>query len=549
MSSHQVPAAEVLTERERNPEAFYDEVLAWRPPLPVDQADFDGLFKPNTDPELLKIAPGYAWDRLPRWITEIESTFKGTVDDSIFCIDLCSSIPLNAQMLRGLEFKRSGERGHQLIAELFNEDTTAAITDPDVRAIHLLVANNSTARRLLEALVQNALYTRNSYDMAGGDAELAAERFTERLKTLAETQSVSYVMEDGSRNIETRWGICFHTCDEGVTYTDALINLPVPTARAREAGQRLQAAKQPLRAEVEAEAAAAEAADPTLAEKTRKRKQWRNQRLQALFIERNQEDLELAQEREPIGEELAHKYLDWQASVLAGMIAGNARFRPARFLSLDMAPRAAIANSSLMVTSEVTQGTHLFSHAIRSLFDRNQHIAADMFAPLPVPDNSVTFITCYDAWPFCTAFDSPDEYYDAYSEPLTDREVEICIAVAVDRLHTLYKKLTYGGKLVIFPWATYDNNERSTNILRRVSAKLSLLVGHGIDRPIFHYAALQELMSEEERSHAADLSNIFSDEQGYAVEALIVTKPHRGLVERHAEALGRRMLIATQIPD
>lgn len=225
-----------------NPETYLDDVLLWRPPLPVDQFDISDI--EPLGPDMAQDVPGYAWERLPRWITQIEDTFKKSGDVPIVCVDLCSSIPLNAQMLRALEFKRSGERGREILKTLFSGDPEYHLEDPDMQSIHMAAARDEKVRRLLNSAIQAVLYTRNSEDMADGDYEPALRHLVGRFTEVLPQKTTSYVMEDGSRNLETRWGICFQSVDEGYTYLDVLANLEHPTSKAVQAGKRVRDASQ-----------------------------------------------------------------------------------------------------------------------------------------------------------------------------------------------------------------------------------------------------------------------------------------------------------------
>lgn len=547
----------------RSPEAFLDDLLLWRPPLPVGRIDFSGLFKEDRNPDNLNEAPGYAWERLPRWITEIDKTFMQNPERPIICFDLCSSIPLNAQMLRALEFGRSGRRAREIVRGLFTEDVIAEVEDPDFRALHTAAAQDKTGRSLLESATQAILHTLNSHDMAGGDADLARKRLTDRFYEVLPTQHEAYEMEDGSRNIETRWSLCFTSEEHQVTYFESLTLLRWRTPEARQIGEDLQERFKQVKRDVtvtyrnELEALQSSSEEPAEAKDDAPKEFSRNasRKIGREILARTyalcREDIAGAGEKEFVGDQLAKRYLDWQIDKLVEVISGNKRYRPARFMSLDMSSRALIANSSLMATSEETQSTNLFSHAVASLFDPHQHMPRDMFEPLPVPDDTLTFITCYDAWPLGTSFDNPDNGagFDWEAAPMTDDEVRLCMYVAVDRLFGFYKKLAPGGKLVIFPWATFDNNERSNSILRRVATQLSLMIGHGVNRTIFHHAALEQIMSESELATTKTLSLAFSDTEDNAVEALIVEKPDSGLVAQHTRDLERRLAIAAQIRD
>jgi hypothetical protein len=98
------------TEPGINPETYLDNVLLWRPPLPVDRVDISDIEALAAVGDATE--PGYAWERLPRWLAEIEATFKRADDVPVVHFDICSSLPLNVQMMRALEFKRSAERAN-----------------------------------------------------------------------------------------------------------------------------------------------------------------------------------------------------------------------------------------------------------------------------------------------------------------------------------------------------------------------------------------------------------------------------------------------------
>lgn len=520
-----------------NPEAFLEDLLLWRPPLPVDQADFSGLFEINPDPDVVAQAAGYAWERIPRWISEIDETLKIPSDKPVVGIDFCSSVAIQSQEFRALEFKGSGNLTRELTPALFRTELFGLFEDPDMRLIHTGATVNSAVHRLLDAAVQKVLFQLNSYDVANYDREVALPRLEARFREVMAEQSASYIMEEASpKNIETRWGIHFESVDEGQTYLETLAGLPHRTEVALQAAKRLEVANRELKVELESIRRL-----NRNGELTRKQAREAKHKANERSLERNQSDMAQERECEPIGMEVAQAYIDWQASELASWVAGDNSYRIARFLSVDIGARGKMANSSLVLTSPQTRETNLYSHAVKSLFDPHQHIAQDMFEPLNVPDDSVTFITCYDGWPFCTSFEDHDDRGDS----LSYEEKEAAVFVAANLLINLYQKLTPGGKIIIFPWATNDNTYESVKKLRDVAGLVGNRIGHGVGHTLFHVATLVQLMTDSERSLNDDQSSIFRDNESDVIDALIIQKPYKkALIERHVEALGERILIA-----
>lgn len=483
-----------------------EDALLWRPPLPVGEADISDIIEQSLGIEAKE--PGYAWERLPRWIAEIEDTFKKSSEVPVVQLDLGSSLSLNVQMMRALEFKRCGERARDLVDELFSRTPDSEPSDTwfghiDYAVKHATAKNkgavvgSKTLRNLLESAVQEVLYTRNSDDMVGGDESV--KRLTDRYSSQLLTQSDTYHFERGGEDTESRWQIKARSQEEPCTYFEYISAVKCRSRAAIRAGKRMA------------------------------------------VNGFNKDDMEIAQQKVAIGENLAAEYIYWQATVLASLTANNSRYRPARFISVDRTAPIDIALSSLVNTPQSTRNMNLFSHAIKSLFDPNQHIQADIFEPLPVPDNSVTLITCFDAWPFHSSF-----------EGMTDEEKQTAIFAAVETIYGWYKKLTYGGKIVIFPWETQDRNQNSRKILEEVTTQISLLIGHDYKESSFHVASLRELLSEADAVTATSLSDVFGTVDSNRIGSLIVEKPHKKLVDRHAKALGHRLLTAAQtqsLPD
>ncbi len=472
-----------------------EDILRWRPPLPVGAIDLSQyrLALPSSEPT----EPGYAWERLPRWLTTIDDTFKKASDVPVVHLDLCSSVPLYAQMMRALEFKRSSERARELVAAMYSD--TAPQQFPmahELVEVHTAASDNSIRnktplRRLLVSAVQRVLYTRNSGDMAQGDTEESHQLFADRLAAEIANQQVIYDCDVSGDDSESKWQLKFYEESQDANLLDMFSRLAIRTPDAWAAGLRMK------------------------------------------HYGVNDEDRALAAERQPAGENLARDYIQWLANGLAAGIAGNERYRPARFISLDQSQPIDIASSSLQVTPESTRHMNMYSHALASLFDPNMHLVGDIFEPLPMPDNSVTLITCMDAWPFYSNFDG-----------LSGEEIDGAIYKATEIIGNWYDKLAYNGKMVIFPWSVEGGNPRDAAILRQTAAQLSLRFGHAVQPHLFHRGTLMEFLSEADRTTATELSPIFKGDVD-DIYALIIEKPAKALVKQHAKSLGRRMLYAS----
>lgn len=480
--------------QEASHEVYLDEVLHYRPPLPIGQV---GL---NDIPELSAAAagqatePGYAWERLPRWLTEIEDAINRS-DKAIVAVDMCSSVPLYAQLLRGLEFKRSYERAADLIAAL-SQTSPDNPNYPALREVHHSAQGKKDALTgLLRSVVQTVLYTLNKYDMADGDTQMSQDRLSARITALLSEQIDIYRVDRDSGDQESRWQIKYWAERQSSSYANLLAQVGYRTPEAIDAGIRMQ---------------------------------------QEGF---NEFDARQAAKRTPLGPEGAEAYIRWQSDTLASMIAGNNRYRPARFISLDFADPTEIARSSQLATPESTRQMQLFSHALRSLFDPNQHIRGNIMSPLDLPDDSVTLITCFDGWPF---YNSVEGLKQMQREQLVDQATEI--------IHGWYQKLAPGGKLVIFPWAIQDEVSLSTTLLDAVSERVSLLIGHEVSETKFHTANLRHHMSDSDRAIADTVSTIFTP-GAMSTKGLIIQKPGRKLVNQHARDFAARLTLAYQISE
>jgi hypothetical protein len=492
-----VPEAEQSADKTAE-QLLYERVFNFRPPLPVGTVDISWVEEEAQGHTAEH--PGYAWERLPRWVAEIRDTYKKSEEMPVFHIDLGSSIPLYAQHMRALEFKRCDERAGEFIRRLKNDNPGHELGIPELTLLHKELftggKSSSLTQDLLRSVLQAVLYTRTLSDFAGDNTDELELTFSRRLQTGMREQTSLYLMDRTHTDIESNWSIKFHEVTQPQLYGELISAIGIATPESIEAGKRIGSG---MSIDVDA-------------------------------------DRELAREKVAAGEHLAEIYLQWQAKKLATMIAEDPRLRPARFISTDMADPLEIAVSSVLTTPQSTRHLNLFSHAVRSLFDENLHLRHDLVQPLPVPDNSVSLITCFDAWPFYSTF-----------EGLSDDELDIATDVAIEMIYGWYGKLAYGGKMVIFPWAAQERDERSQRILDTIRRWMSLLTGTPVGGSIFHEATLMSLMSESDQETAAQLSPIFGQGTEPEIEVFIIEKPNKLLVRQHRNRLPQRLATASRI--
>jgi hypothetical protein len=499
-----------LFEHTQLPDNYWEALLAWRPPMPVDYPSIMDLeieavgYIPQT--------PGYSLvERLPRYQAAMEALFKLPSPIPRVALDLYCSVPLYPQANRGIELKRCAEGADELMSSLFKimpvrgpqkeshghrskESREHTLEDAWFNHLHYAAARSEEARDLLHATIHHVLYTLNSYDMAGGNQREATRRLQARFMALFGAQIATYAFSETGDDIESRWQIKFHSQQQHATYQERIAYLPCRSPGAIRAGQRMEGHGY------------------------------------------NPQDAELAKEKVYPGEVLAEKYIEWQAHTLARLIAeSGGHYQITRFASMDWADPREIALSSIKNLPRSIQNMNMFPHAIRSLFEPH-HIVQDLSKKLEVPDNSITLITAFDGWPFNTSLGG-----------LTDQEVDDYCNEGANRIFGWYKKLTYGGKLVIFPWTIRGEDPRVRSVLDSIESQLSLRLGHGVRSDRFHPATLKEPMSVFERAIAENLSGIFNG--GQDVRTLIVEKPNRKFVDAHMQAYGKRMLIAAQDQD
>jgi hypothetical protein len=248
-------------------------------------------------------------------------------------------------------------------------------------------------------------------------------------------------------------------------------------------------------------------------------------------------DIALSRQREPAGADLATQLVATQVDLLAKEIAGNKRYRPSRYLSMDVDDPRSIALSSLANTPQTTQAMDIFSHSIASLFDPNLHVIGNLFDQLDVPDESLAVITCFDSWPFHFQFDGRDNERSDFKE--------LALSVLVE----FYRKLAPGGKIIIFPWSISSENraeeEFNTKILEEVVIELARLVGHAVTTDTVHRETLNSWMSEADKNIAEQHSQVFKS-TNQAFKALIINKPKWSSIKGRLPSLGKSALTAIQ---
>ncbi len=490
--------SELETKRESQPspeEKRLAEILSFRPEIPSGAIDISAIEDLADTQEATEA--GYAWERLPLWLAKVGETYKETDGAPIVTLDLGSSVPLYAQLLRALEFRRSRERANELVKELCAEDSLNKLRSEKghLKALHKVASKDKYGRELLATAVSECLYEITPEESQNTDEARIA--FRKRLLEKIIAINYTYELDETVKNIETGWQLRRDKEDQETTYFEHLESLLVPTPEAVHAGLRMVAAR--------------EARGITYIN-------------QAAILE----EQAIAKQRQPAGQGVVSEYVLWQSDEIAKKIVGNKRYKPARFLSSDVSEPMEIAKSSVKNTPEATRSLNLFTHAVSSLSEPNQHLRLNVFEPLPLPDNSISLITCFDSWPLHFQRD-PDIHDD-------DKDFG---EIAIETLRGLYEKLTYGGKIVIFPWRTdqenYSDAKADNRVLDGVMWDLSNALGHSIGRSSLHKHVLKsDLMSDSDREVSDKMSPMI-DDRYEGLTALVITKPSKASMKSRAK--------------
>lgn len=474
---------------EPNPECFLDDVLSWRPPLPAGELD---VFTHTSSEESEEATePGYAWERLPGWIAEVQGVYDNVGKKPIVGVDVCSSVPVYAQTLRAHEFARSGARGNELMRALFSSETFAQLESTTLLPITSALSKDKSSRELLAAAIQEVLYTVTEEETRR-DNDKPNPELMSRLEDKLTNQSVIYEKFHVSSDLH------FRTTESDTTYFDRLVSQQIPSLAALSARARLSEGNG------------------------------------------REDDMLLAKSTESAGSEQAQKLIKWQARYLADHISGNRRFRPARYFSMDIADPVQIASSSMVNSPQPSQEIDLFKHAINSLGNTKQHIRGSIFNKLPFPDNSLALITCFDAWPF--HFQLDEEQHTQHED---------FGKIALDVLVGFYNKLAPGGKIVIFPWAVHSDShserKAADRVLDAVAVEFSRLIKHGVNRQILHRETLESWMSIADKETLDKMSPVFNDGVDH-LEALMVVKPKESSLKNreHINTIGGNIVSTVQ---
>ncbi len=469
------------TQSSLSPESFLDDVLHSRPPVPVGRPDISEL---AAEAELRGASQaGWAWDKVPAWLAEVESTYNRTGDRPIVVLDLCSSLPLYAQRLRTLEFDRDAVRARGLIKETLGVESLAELRrhSPELAQVGRVLSAQAQPKRRLEAALQESLYEITPTEAVGTSA--TNPRYAHRLLGKLLVHRHSYTHNHELEGIETDRGPRVERREDNFTYLELLANLEIPSR-----DDEVIAAQQRL---------AEGTAQP--------------------------EDIEIAPRKQPVGNELAARFLDWHIDELAHIVVGSSRYRPARFISMDAAEPRDIAISALAKMPGVMRELDIFNQAAMSLFDPIQHLTSSIFKPLPFPDNSLTLISGFDGWPFHFQTDS------AAHPKGTDFG-----QVTSEVLHELYGKLMHGGKLFIFPWAIHDKDygtvKGGSRTLMEVAAAFGGAVNEQFSFRGVHRTTLGKYMSPTDRETSDRMSPILSSPSDYFL-ALVIDKSRQSTLQ------------------
>jgi hypothetical protein len=467
-------------------------ILRFRPPLPCDKADISDIAAQITEvPE----EPGYAWERLPSWLARVSETYKLIGRVPIITLDIGSSVPLYAQLLRSNEFVRDGRRAGDLSKTSMGSEAAQTLRRENAKLLPIshALSRDEPARNLLCAALQECLYEITPDEAARDQRHKRDGRFQQRFHAKLLGQKRYYVQEEqpeaGGRDVEVGWGLRIHSLEDAHSYAKRVQQLRIPNQGALEARERL---------------AKSGGKDPA--------------------------DRELAKQTEAVGSKLADEYIAWQAKFISSFVVGDKRYKPARFLSMDASDPRQIALSGIANTPDTTKSLNLFSHAISSLSEPQLHIRDSLFGELPFPENSLALITCFDAWPFHFRTDEQLHGDTDFGD------------VILDTLMEFYDKLAFGGKIVIFPWTTkherYKDEKADKKVLEGALLEFCQRVHHGVSRDLLPREVLREWMSVSDKETAETLSPIFKSNDPY-FEALIINKPEKKSARARKASLGR----------
>ncbi|HVV66750.1 MAG TPA: hypothetical protein VHB72_01610, partial [Candidatus Saccharimonadales bacterium] len=243
-------------------------------------------------------------------------------------------------------------------------------------------------------------------------------------------------------------------------------------------------------------------------------------------------DRQITRDAQSPGEAVVDYFIAWQARFLARQIKKDpARYKPARHVSMDLADPHAIALSSIANMPKTAQDRELYTHAVASLYDPRQHITGNIFEELPFEDGSLTLITGFDGYP---SYFQKDETIHGSGMDWGE--------IALNIMEGWYRKLAYGGKMVISPWTTYRSNyphfKSDKKILDAVKTEFSTRTGQPVHVVRISKKALEGWMSDSDRDLASSISPMFSRED--FIDTVIINKPNKNSHKSAVKAAAQR---------
>ena len=490
---------------EVNPQSSFETLYLYdlfetEQPLPVGAPDIS--FLRNLVQLAEPSAPGYAWEGVTGWMADVRDVRKSVAGPMLF-VDACCSVPVFKQRGMASEFARCGANTRSIVRNvLLHEDSIMKLkaNDPDVLPIAKALSRDQLGRILLESALQEALYgmTISQWE----NAELFRQSFFHKMLD----HKAIYYQEKKRHETDTEagWGNRFSVRESDQNYLEAVSALLMPTPDALAAGETLRTEYGKLqklahdRKSVEGREAA--------------RTLGQDAYFHSLVA--------AARQRLPAGRDRAARFIDWQSAMAAHAVVGNPKCAPTRFLSMDVLPPEEIALSSLAHTPLETQAMNLYPHAVLNLLDPGQHMVGDICKPLELPDNSVALFTIFDGYPYYERLKANSL---AEAASFIDKTAGILVGI--------YKKLMFGGQLVIFPWELQEGGELADSVMGAIEDEVSKRIRQGIDLRKFHHEILLSWMSPSDRAIMLNKSSIFNS-GSKSSKALIITKQRESQVNR-----------------
>lgn len=421
----------------------------------------------------------YAWVRLARFL-DFRSEAIGKTEGEILCVDLCSSFPIYAALLRQRQFRATFEAATRITSSL-----SVAVGRPDMVDLPYIAEGATSYVRtalsggLLRVPVDDALdvkqgLTSVATDMLVNHAEIiASEHDRGERQVLAEAIAGSllraerrFVTRDPntSGQLEARWHLGFSTKRSERTILQALETMTVPS-------------------------------EPKTYIDTDGRVAVRDK-----------------------FSKVASRYLGEVGAV--GVVNDLGRFigrsvaeiaRPHRAISVDnRKPSELLSRASSSFEADIS-GSEMFRDAI----DLKDHYEQGIFEfAQDQPDDSVTLYTCFEGFPMY--FGSPKD------EVAKNIHRQDLIRFATN-IHRTLKK---GGIALFFPWEAQpqseDNRVMLDNLVRHWKR-----IGAEIELKYYHREEVLEWMTSTERKIAEERSPILRSGEEM-IHMLIVRKPKSG---------------------